>query len=136
MTDRTDRIVEIRARRDAVTPGGWTAERKTHGWHVGPQPEGVCSIHDNTDGSHYEERKANATFIANAPTDIDYLLDENKRLREAVGEKSAAIQRAYQEGWYARVHSDEKWQGKRTMGYSYLHSYARQAAAASPQEGK
>lgn len=49
------------------TPGPWTAERHEHGWHVGPQPSGVCTIHDNTNGSRYAEHQANAALIAAAP---------------------------------------------------------------------
>ena len=49
------------------TPGPWTAKRCTHGWHIGPQPDGICTIRDNTDGSDAAEHLANARLIAAAP---------------------------------------------------------------------
>lgn len=49
------------------TPGPWTAERQPHGYHIGPQPDGVCTIHDNSDGSKRDEQAANARLIAAAP---------------------------------------------------------------------
>ena len=49
------------------TPGPWTAHRCEHGWHIGPQPDGVCTIHDNADGSRMAEHTANARLIAAAP---------------------------------------------------------------------
>ncbi|KKN31707.1 hypothetical protein LCGC14_0821300 [marine sediment metagenome] len=51
----------------ATTPRPWTAKRCTHGWHIGPQPDGVCTIRDNTDGSNAAEQEANARLIAAAP---------------------------------------------------------------------
>lgn len=55
------------------TPGPWTALRCEHGWHIGPQPDGVCSIFDNTGGYKHDEQVANAHLIAQAPTLIEYL---------------------------------------------------------------
>ena len=53
------------------TPGPWEAIRCEHGWHVqpvnGPQSRGVCSIHDNTDGSRRDVQASDARLIAAAP---------------------------------------------------------------------
>lgn len=49
------------------TSGLWIAVRCKHGWHIGPQPDGVCTIHDNTDRSNCEQHEANARLIAAAP---------------------------------------------------------------------
>ena len=49
------------------TPGPWSALRCQNGWHIGPQPGGVCSIMDNSDGSSLKEHEANAHLIAAAP---------------------------------------------------------------------
>lgn len=48
-------------------PGPWKAVRCEHGWHIGPQPAGACSIHDDTDSSGYARQEANAHLIAAAP---------------------------------------------------------------------
>ena len=61
------------------TPGPWKAMRLDHGWHIGPHPGGVCTIHDNTDGSSRSEQEANARLIASAPE----LLAQRDALREA-----------------------------------------------------
>ncbi|KKN09845.1 hypothetical protein LCGC14_1042480 [marine sediment metagenome] len=49
------------------TPGPWKAVRLTHGWIIGPQPDGVCTIHNNTNGSGFDQKTANARLIAAAP---------------------------------------------------------------------
>ncbi len=55
------------------TPGPWKAVRCRHGWHIGPQPGGVCTICDDSqfgdvaDRSRYLQQEANARLIAAAP---------------------------------------------------------------------
>jgi len=49
------------------TPGPWKAMKTEHGWHVGPQPDGVCSIWDNTDSATHATQEANARLLAAAP---------------------------------------------------------------------
>src|SRR5206468_178127 len=48
----------------AHTSGPWEAVRYEHGWHIGPQPGGVCSIYDDNDDPVAE---ANARLIAVSP---------------------------------------------------------------------
>jgi len=67
------------------TPGPWTAHRCEHGWHIGPQPDGVCTIHDNTDGSRMAEHTANARLIAAAPDLLAACLGAKTALQGAVG---------------------------------------------------
>lgn len=55
------------------TPGPWTAKRCEHGWHIGPQPDGACSIYDNSDGTRKDEQAANARLIAKAPAMLELL---------------------------------------------------------------
>lgn len=55
------------------TPGPWKAVEMQHGWHIGPQPDGVCSIRYNTDGSKYAEKQCNANLIAAAPDLLEAL---------------------------------------------------------------
>ena len=77
----SDRIAEIRARLDAVTPGPW--ELSDHidcCWEAyvfstaDDEAVPVCYVH-NKDG------RPNARFLVKAPADIAWLLDEVERLR-------------------------------------------------------
>jgi len=73
-----DRLAEIRARLDAATPGPWTPEETQRGHDIWWQPgEGM---RDGRVANVYVERDAH--FIAHAPADIAWLLDEVERLRE------------------------------------------------------
>ncbi len=77
----SDRLAEIRGRLEAATPGPW--------WHTNDgwiMAEGGLTIqHWNSDklqdGIKFGNPK-DIDFIANAPTDIRYLLDEVERLQE------------------------------------------------------
>ena len=55
------------------TPGPWSALRCEHGWHIGPQPAGVCSISDNSGGERRDQQEANARLIAAAPEMLEAL---------------------------------------------------------------
>ncbi len=57
------------------TPGPWKAVRYSNGWHIGPQPDGVCSITDNSDGSMINEHEENARLIASAPNLLRRLIN-------------------------------------------------------------
>lgn len=76
-----DRIQEIENRLDKATEGPWNLEGKEI-WrrgdgYGGEYLEGHVWITDFTGLN-----PNNAAFIANAPTDIDYLLSEVERLQE------------------------------------------------------
>jgi len=45
----------------------WTADRKEHGWHIGPQPDGRCSMFANTDATTHARQEQTAKLIAAAP---------------------------------------------------------------------
>ena len=74
----TDRLAEIQARLDAATPGKWLLEVAGREFWVqtctldsdAPVELVVASVYEAPD----------ATFIANAPTDIAYLLERVRRL--------------------------------------------------------
>ena len=56
------------------TPGPWVARRGEHGWGIDRSSRhGICTIHDNTDGSMRDEQAANARLIAAAPEMLDLL---------------------------------------------------------------
>ena len=75
----TDRLAEIRARLDAATPGPWRAadwdDARGIRVVVGEFPRDPYTL-------ALAERDHDARFIAHAPTDIAWLLDEVARLRE------------------------------------------------------
>lgn len=84
---------EIQARLEAATPGEWTV--RTSEWVDG----GVHCKSRRIEGSHHgydfpddtpEGALANAdvALIVNAKTDLQYLLDENARLREQLQGKA------------------------------------------------
>lgn len=65
---------EMKALLAKATAAPWSAVRMDHGWHIGPQPDGTCSIfdygckgaahsRDNTDGSERDVHEANANLI-------------------------------------------------------------------------
>lgn len=90
-------IEEIKARREKITPGPWEShldgrqvntiaqfnECRVKNW-AGDRNRHICTL---TDGEycmyvHLHEQESNAQFIANAPTDIDWLIAEVERLTE------------------------------------------------------
>lgn len=79
---------EIEARANRATPGPWIPENNSfkrifHGEHVVCDP--YSALPDPKHKSHsilFEQRDANADFIAHARTDIPALIAEVKRLRE------------------------------------------------------
>lgn len=104
-------LAEIRARLEAATPGPWLAEPQTwetvgaHPWptdaewqadeqsatdalYSGPD---ICTM----EGWPPESRRANAEFIAAAPSDIAALLAEVDRLRAVTADRD----RRWPEGW-------------------------------------
>jgi hypothetical protein len=68
------------------TPGPWKAVRLAHGWIIGPQPDGVCTIHDNTDGSGFVRKAANARLITAAPDLLEACLEARIAMEAAVGD--------------------------------------------------
>lgn len=74
-----DRLKEIRARLDAATPGPWDVDEWTTTADVfasGAKSEPTVA---------HRVRMSDADFIAHAPADIAWLLDEVERLRIARG---------------------------------------------------
>lgn len=61
-------------------PGPWIASREEHGWHIGPQPDGACSIFENTDSSTWPAQQARANFIAGSREWVPALVAEVRRL--------------------------------------------------------
>ncbi len=78
----TDRLAEIRARLDAVTPGPWRALD----WS---DPPLATVVQQRGSGVHWPRIAScgfapDADLIAHAPADIAWLLDEVERLRKEV----------------------------------------------------
>jgi hypothetical protein len=77
------RIDAIKARLAAATPGPWKA--RTTGvaggdhWYVCDKDQSIASIHAS-DGEDEAQREPDAEFIANAPTDVAHLLNEEATL--------------------------------------------------------
>ena len=90
-----NREAEIQARLDNATPGPWEVDGPWwHGEAELAEATGVISAGEERDAVAIMPpswarvaKGANDTFIANAPTDITYLLDEIMRLREAYHEE-------------------------------------------------
>ena len=77
-----DRLAEIQARLDAATPGKWLLEVAGREFWVQ-----TCTLDNDAPvelvvASVYEA--PDATFIANAPTDIAYLLERVRELEMAI----------------------------------------------------
>lgn len=93
----TDRLKEIQSRLDAATPGPWRYDAESvnenNGAFSGPKifaerDEGPKFIAEIGVGRN----EANdGPLMAAAPSDLAYLLAENKRLREALGTCAFAI---------------------------------------------
>lgn len=66
---------EIEARLNAATPGPWKLKRSFDYVTIGPLPE----LKDNCEGNEDDY-----AFIAHAPTDIAYLLEKVKRMKQLV----------------------------------------------------
>lgn len=90
----TDRIAEIRARLEAATPGPWKADTVKNvgeNWLIGCVIEAGddqrnCHWIVTTDNLRASQcmsggAEEDSVFIAHAPEDIKYLLDEIERLR-------------------------------------------------------
>ena len=67
----TDRLKEIRDRLEKATPGPW----EPHGLHVAlvSEKKPICLI---SDWVGFDKALNNIDFIANSPSDIQFLLDE------------------------------------------------------------
>jgi len=79
MSDATQRLVEIRARRDAATPGPWTLSQPDGSW-ISPH---VCNT--------YGFRRDDAEFIAASWADVGWLLEHIEQLQRELD----ASKRAY-----------------------------------------
>ncbi|GIP55928.1 hypothetical protein [Paenibacillus vini] len=79
-----DRIQEIRERLEAASPGPWTIYEYSdyRGYEVHKYPIGYKSA--ITGWGKVLQTKEDASLIANAPTDISYLLSEVERLQTAL----------------------------------------------------
>ena len=94
----TDKLPEILARLEAATPGPWAVyrnrrqlisdrQRRLQVTRLDDKGAGpIATVHvpygDTGANGAYLEREGNVEFIANAPTDISWLLGEVGRLRE------------------------------------------------------
>ncbi|MFG3340560.1 hypothetical protein [Glycomyces sp. NPDC048151] len=86
-----DRAAEIRARLDAVSTGPWSTEYNDYGdewWFGGSSGDGenVLSFGDDDCGVLAGRHRSEAALIANAPTDLAYLLG---RVEELEGQRGA-----------------------------------------------
>lgn len=101
------RIEEIKARLEAATKGPWTRFSQDNGYNcvVAPYPDGGCFNIYNADVAannlESDETKRghntynNAKFIANAPTDIQYLLflvEAAEEMRQALEFYAEAVE--------------------------------------------
>jgi hypothetical protein len=93
----TDRLTEIEARLKAATPGPWVAGRPDMGtlvdgveskWIYDQREQYVAVASGRIDGE-WEEVMANAHLIANAPSDIAWLIEQVRRLEQELVELSA-----------------------------------------------
>lgn len=80
--DADTRLAEIRNREQAATKGPWTADQ----WEI-HSPTGW--VGETCDVADYPGSIANATFVAAARTDVEWLLDEVVRLRAEITELAA-----------------------------------------------
>ena len=111
---------EIKARRGSITQGVW--EHQKNSMHSLPGAVNIgtkhialcnyCEFPDDTVRVPLEETHANADFIANAPSDIDWLVGEVERLREekkrliadfAKSDQFIVVQLGYALGWHKDV---------------------------------
>jgi hypothetical protein len=102
----TDRLDEIKVRREAATPGPW---KLWNGWgplkdsepelmaceRVGPDYFGPGGIAPGGDAVDIYAPRADFEFIAHAPEDIDYLLGENARKDSALTQARTNIENLY-----------------------------------------
>lgn len=70
-------IEEIEQRLQNITPGGWGLQCDLHGDIVGVGSDGFSIVEIV---EHRKEADDNAIFIANAPTDIKFLLNHTQGL--------------------------------------------------------
>jgi len=83
----TDRLAEIKQRRAAVTPQPWEHrfgdKGNVHGVYFGPTTQQcIAPLVGGRGNFGAEEEHANAQFIAHAPSDIAWLIEEVERLRK------------------------------------------------------
>lgn len=92
MPNPTPRLDEIEVRLNKATPGPWTEKCKKHlDYHVDAQQHLAesCTAPEGKRCDHASEiardcTKVDATFIAHAPSDIRYLIDQVRALREGL----------------------------------------------------
>lgn len=77
--DKLERLAEA-AKKTKLGALPWKWQRQSHGWHIGPQPEGVCSMWANSGGYGWDEQETLAEHIAAAdPTTILSMIAELRR---------------------------------------------------------
>ncbi len=75
----TGQLTEIKARRAKITPGEWNIPYGGTGIWSGEFQIASCS------GTHAPDHfRENAAFLAHAPEDIDFLLAQVERMRQAL----------------------------------------------------
>lgn len=127
-----DRIAEIRARADAATPEPWIADDAGDGyWGVFKDDTGgeVARIFCCKDTS--EHHAANATFIANARSDIPDLLASHDAKSSRIAELEKALQ------WIAetkKLKHAGQWLETDESFYKRLQSHAAQALSTTPED--
>jgi hypothetical protein len=98
MTDPVSRLVEIKARRAKITPGDWGVEEEhgrdftDEGWsivRVGSKVGDKVSFVATTYAPGWEgneQPEADAVFIAAAPADVGWLLEQHQRQQDLIAE--------------------------------------------------
>lgn len=96
------RYAEIEQRLKAITPGEWTASHGYDGgatvammrdWRRGSVGAQVLGPEAWIHSAPLHQPDLNAEFIAAAPSDVRFLLDDNTRLRERLEQQDAEIAR-------------------------------------------
>lgn len=85
-------VPEIRARLEAATPGPWEATWRDDEWasvEIPDTADDTMQLAWHEGGGITAMDGANAEFIAHAPTDIAFLLEENERLERRLAEAQA-----------------------------------------------
>lgn len=111
-----DRFEEIRARLDDATPGPWEWDWSTLGSDIAEvaEPSLSCGSYCLGGTARIDIKAADAQFIANAPEDIAWLLDQVLLLKQErdIAAKQAAVTRERLAKAYFEGHERGFWNGR------------------------
>lgn len=97
MTDRNERLKSIRERLRAATPGPWNIERVDHEdqitFEIGTDAGFFAKIYESDFIENGRNAKPTCELIANAPSDIAYLLALVERYEKALETAIGALKR-------------------------------------------